>query len=119
MSESAPPETKVWVPKEEMDNLFKACEKKSYFAELLIRDFYEGTCALSKHSKLLLKELFCLVETNIPFYRDVVSSQTMERDGRQGYFLGQSDLMSLTTVAVSLKKISFELEEQNLYLDIQ
>lgn len=119
MSESTPSEAKVWVPKEELDNLFEACEKKSYFANLLIGDFYEADYTITERAKLLLKEIFCLIETNVPYYRELVEKQTMERDGRAGYFLGQGDLLSLTTVAVSLKKISFELEEQNLSLEIQ
>ena len=119
MSNTNPNESRVWVPKQELDTLFEGCEKKSYFAELIIRDFYENSYGVSKYSKLLLKELFCLVETNVPYYRELVESQRMIRDNREGYFLTQGDLLSLTTMAVSLKKISSELEECNLVLDIQ
>ena len=119
MSDAPTSVSKVWVPKEELDTLFDGCKKKSYFADLLIGDFYRQDYMISEYSKLLLKEVYCLIEGNIPYLRESAENQTMVKDGRDGYLLGQEELSSLTTLALTLKKISFELEGQNLILDIQ
>ena len=120
MSDTAQPKTALWVPKEDLHFLLTHAYKRSTFADMLLVDVVSGACTSgNERAKLLLRELYCLVETNRPFLDGSLKNEPFTKDGLPGYLVSEKELLTLTTLSVNLRNISEELLEQGISLESQ
>lgn len=112
--------TAVWLSDSDLDFLFVDSRNRSMFADLLLDDIAKGTGpSYTAHAKLLLREIYCLIESNLSFFDESLRKNPHKRDGVDGYVLTEADLLSLTTFSLTMKKISSELLEQGICLETQ
>jgi len=111
--------TKVWIPKEEIQIFLNSSKRYATHADLLLSDYYQGALSLTKHLKVLLKELCCVVYSNLVHFEDLLGQSESTRDGIEGYVLEQAALTSLSTYAVSFRQIVVELSSLNIALEEQ
>ena len=96
--------TALWLSKIDLEYLFDQSQQKANFADLLLEDFCGDHPVYSPRAKLLLRELYSLVEGNLEFYKDSLTKNLYEKDGIAGYVITESDLLGITTYGMNLKK---------------
>ena len=109
----------LWLSKIDLEYLFEQSQQKANFADLLLEDFCSDIPVYSPKAKLLLRELYSLVEGNLGFYKDSLTKNLYEKDGVAGYVVTESDLLGVTAYGMNLKKISLELLELGYSLELQ
>ena len=120
MSSTNQPKTALWVPEEELLLLIAQAYKRSAFADILLGDIVLGKYGYgNEKTKLLLREMYCLVETNRQLFDDSLNNEPFAKDGQPGYLVSERDLLSLTTLSVNLRSISADLLEQGISLEPQ
>lgn len=112
--------TTLWLSQSDLDLMIDETYQRSKIADLLLSDIAKGLSPdYGSHIKLLLREVYCLIEGNIPFFKERLKSQPYDRDGTAGYIVPEAELISLTTFSLNLKKISLELSELGISLETQ
>ena len=112
--------TTLWLSQDDLDIMIHETFQRSKVADYLLSDIARGSIPdYGNHIKLLLREVYCLIEGNLPFFRDRIRSQPYDRDGIAGYIVPETELISLTTFSLNLKKISIELSELGISLEAQ
>ena len=120
MSNTNQPKAALWVPEEELLLLIAQAYKRSAFADILLGDIVLGKYGYgNEKTKLLLREMYCLVETNRQLFDDSLNNEPFTKDGQPGYLVSERDLLSLTTLSVNLRSISADLLEQGISLEPQ
>ena len=120
MSNSQSPEVSaLWIPKEDLEFLFLVSRQKSERADALLRDIHKDEKTYVPRLKLLLREVYCLIEGNLSFLEETLTANVHEKDGEEGYIIKESEVVSLTTYSVNLQKISMDLLSLNISLESQ
>ena len=112
--------TALWLSETDLNVLFTESKQKSRFADILLEGMIKsGNHRINTQVKILLREIYCLIESNIAYFDERLRVNPHEKDGSPGFVIEESDLLGLTTFSLSMKKIASELLEQGISLQVQ